>query len=200
MIVSAIAALPASAQEADSDNAQGVTQEVSGNIQGVAEERQGDESLMDPNLYVGIQEAYQYSNQLRTDEPDPSGIKTIFFTLWQYKLLQEAKSIFRTRRPDASELTQDGLTDASQRPWDIRELSLGGILFRSVDSWIVWLNGQRVTPEAIPKQVIDIRVQESFIELKWFDSYTNLIYPVRIYPHQRFNLDSRIFLPGVPAQ
>ena len=72
-------------------------------------------------------------------------------------------------------------------------------VYASGEDWVVWLNGQRVTPEAVPKQIIDIQVKNDYIELKWFDSWTNLIYPVRLRPHQRFNLDTRIFLPGTAA-
>ena len=69
-------------------------------------------------------------------------------------------------------------------------------MYSQADNWVVWLNGQRVTPEAIPKEIMDIKVRKDYVELKWYDSFSNLIYPVRLQPHQRFNLDSRIFLPG----
>jgi hypothetical protein len=32
--------------------------------------------------------------------------------------------------------------------------------------------------------------------MKWFDEYTNQVFPIRLRPHQRFNIDARMFLPG----
>lgn len=185
VVLVACASLPALAQDDDVSK-----------VSGVAAELEDDDALLDPNLYVGIQQAYQQTMKLRQPDVMPNELKTLFFTLWQHKLLQEAKRSFRTRRPEDRELDQDAVQENRVR--GIRELSLGGILYRATDSWIVWLNGQRVTPEAIPKQVIDLQVSEDYIELKWFDSFTNLIFPIRLRPHQRFNLDSRIFLPGTP--
>jgi hypothetical protein len=46
---------------------------------------------------------------------------------------------------------------------------------------------------------MDIKVSRAYIDLKWFDGYTNKIYPIRLRPQERFNLDSRIFLPGTGA-
>lgn len=125
--------------------------------------------------------------------PDPE--QTLFFTAWQHSLLQEAKIGFITRRPSPGEVATGQNTNAPRDP-GIRELTLGGIAFGDIGKWTVWLNGVRVTPDAIPDQVMDIKVSRAYIDLKWFDRYTNRIYPVRLRPHERFNLDSRIFLPG----
>lgn len=125
--------------------------------------------------------------------PDPE--QTLFFTAWQHSLLQEAKIGFITRRPSPGEVATGQNPNAPRDP-GIRELALGGIAFGDIGKWTVWLNGVRVTPDAIPDQVMDIKVSRAYIDLKWFDRYTNRIYPVRLRPHERFNLDSRIFLPG----
>lgn len=145
--------------------------------------------------FSGILESYQSFQKLRPDEPLPSEVRSFLFTTWQYALLQEAKREFLTRDPNAPDLTQEDVP-LEERPRGIRELSLSGILFTSADRWIVWLNGMRVTPEAIPEQVIDIKVNSKFVELLWYDGFTQLIFPVRLRPHQRFNLDARLFLPG----
>lgn len=168
-----------------------------GGVSGVADTQGDQEALLDPNLYVGIQEAYEHTSALRTPEARPEEMQTLFFTLWQHKLMEEQRRIgVQTRRPGASELSGD---DGAPRVKGIRELSLGGIVYASAANWVVWLNSQRVTPDAIPPQVIDIQVHKDYIELKWYDSYTNLVFPVRMRTHQRFNLDSRIFLPGAAA-
>lgn len=78
----------------------------------------------------------------------------------------------------------------------IRYVSLGGIVYHGVDEWTIWLNDQRVTPNALPKEIMGLRVFEDYIEVKWYDHYTEQIFPLRLKSHQRFNMDMRLFLPG----
>jgi len=75
-------------------------------------------------------------------------------------------------------------------------VTLGGIVYKGDDDWTIWLNGERVTPSAVPKEVMDLQVYKDYIEVKWLDEYTNSIFPLRLRAHQRFNMDMRIFLPG----
>lgn len=154
---------------------------------------QPEEGVIDPFLRMSLNDAMRTRRELKEPDIEPSRINSLFFTLWQHSLLQEAKQLFVTRPPDDHELDS---ADDAPRSRGIREISLGGIVYHAPERWTVWMNGKRMTPEAIPKEVIDIRVNENHIELKWFDAYNNLIYPIRLKPHQRFNLDSRIFLPG----
>lgn len=150
----------------------------------------------DNTMLLSIADA---KSRLRDATVAPENLQTLFFTAWQHALLQEAKIGFNTRLPNPGEV---GLsTSGTNAPRDpgLRELSLGGIAFGSGERWTVWLNGVRITPDAIPPQVMDIKVSRAYIDLKWFDGYTNKIYPIRMRPHERFNLDSRIFLPGTPA-
>ena len=150
----------------------------------------------DQGIVLNIADA---KGRLRDATVLPETIPTLFFTAWQHALLQEAKIGFKTRLPDPGDVAADDGTTPKVLDPGIRELSLGGIAFGNISSWTVWLNGVRVTPQAIPDQVLDIKVSRAYIDLKWFDRYTNKIYPVRLRPHERFNLDSRIFLPGSPS-
>ncbi len=165
-------------------------------VVGVADARQGANELLNPNLYSGMEEANQRTLKMRDPGVSVSDIKSLFFMTWQRPLLEEAKREMWRNRGVAS---YEASRPAGQQPPRIkgpRELALGGIVFSNGDDWVVWLNGQRLTPKAIPKEVMDIQVNKDVVELRWYDSWTNLIYPVRLRPHQRFNLDSRIFLPG----
>jgi hypothetical protein len=148
----------------------------------------------DNTVLLSIAEA---KGRLRDASVMPEALQTLFFTAWQHALLQEAKIGFNTNLPNPGEVGSSG--SSAPRDPGIRELSLGGISYGTTEKWTVWLNGVRITPDAIPSQVLDIKVSRSHIDLKWFDGYTNKIYPVRMRPHERFNLDSRIFLPGTPA-
>lgn len=168
---------------------------------GEGDESNGRFDELDPQDLLDMDAALQRMSLIRPDTAKPEEIGTLVFTLWQHSLLQQAKQTFTTREVTQEEIerAKNGELDEVQKPKGIRELSLSGILFKTKDDWVVWLNGQRWAPNALPKQVIDIKVSKTHIDLKWFDEYTNLIYPVRMRPHQRFNLDSRIFLPGLTA-
>ncbi len=124
-------------------------------------------------------------------------IPSLLFTYWQHRSIMDAKNTKGVvRAPTQSELDAIENGDDFKPEAGPRDIILGGILFTEEDSWIIWLNGQRVTPSAVPKEVLDLRVFKDYIEIKWLDDYTNQVFPIRIRTHQRFNMDSRIFLPG----
>jgi hypothetical protein len=153
---------------------------------------------LDPEAFKKLEDAMSSMAILREKATPSEEVGTLVFTLWQHALLADAKKLFRTRRPSEAEIAAaaDG-SAVEAKPRGIREIGLKGILYKGKDNWIVWLNGNRLAPDAIPKEIIDIKVHSTYIDLKWFDAFTNLIYPIRLRPHQRFNLDSRIFLPGI---
>lgn len=127
-----------------------------------------------------------------------SSVPSLVFTPSQYALLREARIGFNTRIPSLQELAKAGdPNDPNYRaPVSLRDVKLGGISFNTPDDWTIWLNNTRVTPDSLPSEAVDLRVYKDFIELKWFDVLTNQIYPVRLRINQKFNLDTRIFLPG----
>lgn len=112
---------------------------------------------------------------------------SLFFSVWEHDLITDARKGLNTRMPG----TDDGVAQES-----IREIALAGIVYHSAKEWTIWLNGMRVSPTAIPDQVMDLKVNKESIDIQWFDQTTNQIFPIRLRPHQRFNLDTRIFLPG----
>lgn len=135
----------------------------------------------------------------------PQGLTSVVFTYWEYTAILDAK---RSRRSSGVQrgVTEDELNRALQDqktaderpvpPPEEREITLGGIVFTNTKDWTIWLNGQRVTPDALPEEIIDLRVTRHYIDVKWLDTYTQKLYPIRLRAHQRFNLDTRIFLPG----
>ncbi len=137
----------------------------------------------DPRLDRGGLSFYEW------DLPDPRSIPSLFFSPWTQALIKEYRRGI-SNQPSSSGDAGAGASSGA------RELVLGGITYRSEKDWTVWLNGQRVTPKAMPEQIHDLKVTGEYIDIKWYDSFTNIIFPVRLRPHQRFNLDTRIFLPG----
>lgn len=132
---------------------------------------------------------------------NPNDIASLLFTYWEHTAIQDAKRARGLVRPptDAElmkDLSQPGEDLSVKPPPEERDISLGGIVYVHAKDWTIWLNGKRVTPKALPVEAMDLKVYGEFIELKWYDKYTNQIFPIRLRPHQRFNIDTRIFLPG----
>lgn len=132
---------------------------------------------------------------------NPNEIPSVLFTYWEHTAITDAKraavSGGKTRA-----VTQEEWQNIKDEPLGVkpppeeRDITLGGIVFVTRSDWTIWLNGKRVTPKAIPREVTDLKVYKEYIEMKWYDDYTNQIFPLRMRAHQRFNIDTRIFLPG----
>jgi hypothetical protein len=154
-----------------------------------------------PDVYLDLQNSLKSKSKLDPPAVMPEDMKTVFYTLWQHSLMKEAERDFQTKKPEDANASNNSGTlveEAPPEPTGPREISLGGISYVSAKRWTVWFNGQRITPETLlPDQMIDMNVHSDFIEIKWFDDFTNLVFPIRLRPHQRFNLDSKMFLPGV---
>ncbi|MCB9973342.1 MAG: hypothetical protein H6863_05360 [Rhodospirillales bacterium] len=116
-------------------------------------------------------------------------IPSLFFTPETLALLKDALGGLNT-----TALADVG--DGSPKEPGIRELALGGIVYESKEDWTIWLNGRRITPNTIPGEIFDMTVYKEFVDLKWYDAYTNRLFPIRLRANERFNLDSRLFLTG----
>lgn len=126
---------------------------------------------------------------------DLNQIPSLFFTPSEQSLIAEARAGFTARPPTDLELRQAEQGEASV-PMGPRELALGGIVYTSAGDWTIWLNGEEVTPKRLPPEILDIKVRKDYVRIRWFDAYTNQIFPIKIRSNQRFNIDTRIFLPG----
>ncbi len=148
-----------------------------------------------------------YEEEAYVERPN---IPSLFFTTGEHALLKEMRSGFIDRVVILKQAEMEGINveleefklrakaakEAQAAREAVREISLAGILFTSKDDWIVWLNNTRMTPKALPDQVMHIDVSGEYVELRWYDAKTKTIFPVRLRPNQRFNLDARMFLPG----
>jgi len=127
----------------------------------------------------------------------PFQMKTMFFTDEELELIISYENGATAANPDEAEInTAEEQLELYQVGSGIREISLAGILYVSKKDWIIWMNGQKMTPKILAPEIIDIEVQKDFIRVDWYDSQSNQIFPIKLKPHQRFNIDSRIFLPG----
>src|ERR1035437_6454072 len=64
----------------------------------------GVDPMEDEQMHVSIEQSFQYRARMEKPAINPEEIGTLFFTLWQHSLLQEAKRGFTTRRPSASDV------------------------------------------------------------------------------------------------
>lgn len=122
--------------------------------------------------------------------------KSILFTGQEFSALREARNYTGAVRPFESFEDFEEEEVLQLPPQDQRFIALGGILYQSGKAWTIWLNGQRVTPDALPEEVLDLRVFKEYVEMRWYDIYTKRIIPIRLRANQRFHMDARIFLPG----
>jgi hypothetical protein len=120
-------------------------------------------------------------------------MKSLFYNLMEYALIQEARRGFEARIPGSG---QAGNFGTSREIRARRNLILGGIVYSAKDSWSIYLNELRITPNSLPDEILDIQVHADFVRLKWFDKGTNTIFPIKLRPNQSFNLDARLFFPG----
>lgn len=150
------------------------------------------------------QPAAEITNRISNDI-DPTTIPSLLFTYWEHTSILDAKADAAKDIGDQRAVTQYELDQAANAnpaepkpkpPPEMRELRLGGILYTAKNDWTIWLNEQRITPDALPKEIIELRVYRHHVDVKWYDDYTMRVFPIRLKSHQRFNLDSRIFLPG----
>ncbi len=142
----------------------------------------------------------------------PDDISSLIYSDWEYTSLREAIAARALIDPDGlrEEVPEEPVDTTPEEdkitlPIEdvvpilkgIRVLKLNGIVYVSQDDWTIWFNEQRITPTStLPIEVTSLHVEKDYVEMTWLDNYTNHIFPIRLRPHQRFDLDTRMFLPG----
>ncbi len=77
-----------------------------------------------------------------------------------------------------------------------RLLRLSGLLYKDPNDWVIWLNGNRLTPDRLLPEIIEITVDSKQIYLKWFDYGINNVIFITLRPHQIYDMETGILLPG----
>lgn len=123
-----------------------------------------------------------------TAPPDPKAApysKSLFFTDEEISAIQ--RSLLG--------ISPTGDTQ-SNKPKKPRVLKLSGVLYKSHDDWVVWLNGHRVTPKNMLPEIINIEVEPTKIHLKWFDYGFNDVIFITLRPNQFYDIGTGLLLPG----
>jgi hypothetical protein len=132
--------------------------------------------------------------------PPISELKPLFWMPEELEIINQVKrGVIHVVPIDESEI-QGGLIDdtiemAPKTYLIPRDLKLSGLIYNTEDDWSLWINGIKVTPKKKMDEIRHLSVYKDYIEIKWFDAETNRIYPVRMRPYQRFNIDTGRFLP-----
>ena len=137
--------------------------------------------------------------ELKDPDIELNQISSLFLTSIEENLVISARKGFVTRAPTEGEFAReqrDAELEKNVVKSSPREVSLGGVLYIAPNEWTVWINSEKMTPKNLPSEILDIRVDKDSVKLKWFDIQTNQVFPIKLRTHQRFNLDTRIFLPG----
>lgn len=78
-----------------------------------------------------------------------------------------------------------------------RLIMLSGILYKGQNNWIVWINGQKVTPDNYLPEIIEIKVENSsYVSLKWYDIGLQEVISITLRPNQVYDITTGILLPG----
>lgn len=77
-----------------------------------------------------------------------------------------------------------------------RVIALTGVVFRAQDDWVAWINGQKITPDTLLPEIVDIRVERDHVKLKWFDVGLNAVISISLRPHQTYDIVTGVLLPG----
>lgn len=169
----------------------------------LAQDAESSPVVVDPN--IGAQQPAEGQQEGGEQKPpekpvfpeiNPNDMSSLLFTYWEYTAIMEAKRAQGSVRPPTEAELRASVPgeEIPKPPPEQRELRLAGIVYVAHDDWTIWLNEKRVTPDAVPPEAVDLVVFKEYVEIKWHDPYTNQIFPIRLRPHQRFNLDARIFL------
>ena len=134
-------------------------------------------------------------------ETYPEGFSSLFYTDDEYALLLESLRVRVAPSRRKSDDDKEDLTFLPPPPPKIETpppkiLHLSGIIYTSPKDWTLWLNGQRVVPGKLPDHARAMSVTKEYADIKWHDTKSNQIFSVRMRPHQRFNIDTRTFMPG----
>jgi hypothetical protein len=148
------------------------------------------------SMDVPVEKAMYEQLVIRKPPVDIEKMPSLFLTVWERDLIINARKGLVTRDPEAPDTTPEVASIDLSMFESPRDLRLSGIVYRGSKDWVIWLNAKRIAPNALPPEIMNIKVFKDYVEMEWFDARTNQIFPVRMRPHQRFNLDARVFLPG----
>jgi hypothetical protein len=120
--------------------------------------------------------------------PVPPFKESILFSPLEVNAVRDAVEKGRVREVVREEAAPDAPV--------VRYLRVSGVTYRNEQDWVVWLNGQMLTPESLLPEIIDIKVRGDRVFLTWFDRGRGMPVTVTIRPNQTYDILSGLLLPG----
>lgn len=90
-----------------------------------------------------------------------------------------------------------GQSAAGQVIPPIRRIALSGVVYTAANDWLIWINGQKVTPTVSMKEIVDIKVEREKVHLKWFDIGANYVIDITMRPNETYDITTGVLLPGI---
>ncbi len=79
----------------------------------------------------------------------------------------------------------------------VRTITLTGVLYKSPGDWMIWLNGQKLNPHNLLREIYEIEVfKDSRVRLKWYDIGLDGVIEVTLRPHQKYDIVTGLLLPA----
>lgn len=73
--------------------------------------------------------------------------------------------------PEKAALSEEACKEGKKLDITIKDL-----VYHNPEDWIVWINGQKVTPRVSMKEIVAIHVRPDKVHLKWFDICSNYVF------------------------
>lgn len=120
---------------------------------------------------------------------------SLFFTPLEIDIIRNATQGVVSVLPPEPDEKGEGVEGVPVIP-ERRLIRLSGLVYQNPQKWTVWINGYRVTPDNLLPEIQGIRVEEKKVYLLWTDERKNQIISITLHPHQTYDIDSGILLPG----
>jgi len=69
-----------------------------------------------------------------------------------------------------------------------RKIKLSGIYYKDDTTWIIWLNGYKLHPRYLLKEIHRIEVKKDEVSLSWYDIGLNDVINIKLRPHQVYDI------------
>jgi len=121
-----------------------------------------------------------------TPAPAPATLNAPF----RDTLLFSGVEVAAVREAAAGRRSNEAFLDAEKVeliPID-RKIKLSGIYYKDDTTWIIWLNGYKLHPGYLLKEINRIEVKKDEVSLSWYDIGLNDVINIKLRPHQIYDI------------
>lgn len=149
-------------------------------------------AVANPGIVPGVSPSTAPPPETTEDVKKPF-VRSLFFTA------QELADIKKATKGIVNAGNNLGAPTEKPIP-QVRTITLTGVLYKSPDDWLIWLNGHKLNPKTLLQEIVDIEVyKDSSVRLHWFDIGLNGIIDITMRPHEKYDIVTGLLLP-VPTE